>query len=523
MSRPRNFPVHRVLTVAELPTVDAPAIAFVRETGKWYFRHADERVGLGGWTDYENVKFCEDRPAVEVSGPPATRIAQYFETFFGLPTHTDLPGNINVNSQDVLLMTPEPVRALYNGTPGLGVQRPEAKTEQWDLHLEPLSYCVLHAAAQGAMAVSMPMGPKRVPRFNYHPNYRLPGGQYCSTFAGCYLEVEVPTFKGPISAQVSAFKNGACVLSLGQGTSEPLYMLGLWPFSESRLISWAPMGPATADPLTKGLVNARSIPIAPIKIGTGETAEITSPGEDTLVIRAGKRPGQPSGLQLVKVGDYVRLGDQTSYHRVIGGTFHTTPPISHGLRYAIYEDPRELIVSPGFSAGAPKWEVVHGYAGKGRNYTTYYSGTVRVPIKYASNGTLGLGAPLPCAIPEGLYRIVADKDVMTAAFRYLDPSFFVYGEEYDRTIFDTAIYTLTVDQQRLVLAWQRAKEEALNVYWDSEHKINPDLNDWFPREFEKYGSTFETVSQTLAQRLSELHIARRYQHPLLNYYSLLQY
>jgi hypothetical protein len=518
-----NFPVHRVLAEADLPTVDAPAVAFVRETGKWYFRHADERVGLGGWTDYENVRFCADRPAVDVSGPPATRIARYFEAFFGLPTHTDLPGNININNQDVLLMTPEPVRALYGGTPGLVVQHATAKTSQWDLHPEPLGYCALNSAAQGAMSVAMSMGPKRVPRFNYHPNYQLPGGQYCSTFAGCYLEVAVPGFKGPISAQVSAFNNGACVLNLGQGTSEPFYGIGLWPASDPRLIRWAPMSMAAAYPLTKGLVNARSIPIEPIQIGEGKTDAYTPPGKNTLVIRGGEQPGQTSGLQLVKLGDYVRVSGQTSYHRVIGGTFHTTPPINDGLQYAIYEDPSSLIVSPGFANGAPSGQQIFGYAGKGRSYTTYYSGLIRVPIKYTSTGTLGLGAPLPCAIPEGLYRIVADKDVVTAAFRYQDPSFYVYGEEYDRTIFDAAIYTLTVDQQRLTGAWLVAKQEALKVYWESENTINSNLNDWFPAEFVKYGSTFEIASRTLVRRLSELHTAKTYQHPTVNYYPLLQY
>lgn len=519
----RGDPVHRVLTEAELPNVDAPAVAFVRATGKWYFRHADESIGVNGWTNYENVKFCAERPSIDVSGPPATRIVRYFEALFGLPAVTDLPGNINVNSQDVLLMTPTPVRALYAGTPGLHVQHRSSKLSQWDVHPEPLSYCVLGAAAQGAMAVSAPMGPKRVPRFAYHPNFQLPNGEYCSTFAGCYLEVDVPSFKNPIAAQVSAFDDGMCTLRLSQGTSEPFYGIGLWPASDPRLIRYSPPAMAAAFPLTKGLVNARSIPIEPITIGKGRTDDPSPAGSNYVTIRGGEQPGMTSGLERVKVGDYVRIDGQTTYHRITGGSFHTTPPINEGLQYSIFEDPSSLTVSPAFAKWVPSGAEIYGYAGKGRSYITYYSGLVRIPLKYSSNGTLGLGAPLPCDIPEGLYKIVADKDTVTAAFCYSDPSFLVYSEEYDRAIFGPAIAKLAADQQRLMLAWRIAKEKALIVYWNSDHAINANLNDWFPAEFEQYGPTFEAATRTIVRRISELDAAARYRHPTVNYYSLLQY
>ena len=517
--------IHRVTYLTELPNIDAPAIAYVRETGKWYFRHADTRIGQLGWTDYHNVHFCADRPEVEVSGPPSTRIRQYYDALFGLPTHTDLAGNINVNSQDVLLMTPQPVRALYGGTPGLNVQRAQTKTTQWDLHDEPFGYCALSAANQGARTVGMAMGPKRVPRFNYHPSFQLPGGQYCSTFNGCYLEVEVPNFKAGISVKISAFDGQACVATFGQALSEPFYGIGLQPAEDPRLIQYSPVTMAAAYPTVKGLFNVTSVPIEPIKIGEGVADESTPAGKNTIIIRGGALPGQTSGLQSVKVGDYVRIWakGRNRYHRVTAGQFSTTPPINNGLHYIIYEDPRTLTVTPSLVESVGPGTEIQGFASKSRYYTAYYGGTIRVPIKYVSAGTLGLAAPLPCAIPQGLYKIVADKDTTMAAFKYQDPSLRVYGEEYDRSIFGAPRYYLLVDQQSLMGHWQFAKSEALKLYWDSDHKINANLNDWFPASLAKYGTTFETASRTIVRRLAELGLAEAANIPTHGYYSILQY
>jgi hypothetical protein len=517
--------IHRVTYLTELPNIDAPAIAYVRETGKWYFRHADTRIGQLGWTDYHNVHFCADRPEVEVSGPPSTRIRQYYDVLFGLPTHTDMAGNINVNSQDVLLMTPQPVRALYGGTPGLNVQRAQTKTAQWDLHDEPFGYCALSAANQGARTVGMAMGPKRVPRFNYHPNFQLPNGQYCSTFNGCYLEIEVPTFKGAISVTVSAFDGRTCVASFGQAVSEPFYGIGLQPASDPRLIRYNPPSLAAALPTIKGLVNVTSVPIEPILIGRGVADAFTPAGKNTITIRGGEQPGQMSGLQSVEVGDYVGIWGKgrTRYYRVTAGQFSTTPPVNEGLQYSIYEDPRTLTVTPGLVESVGPGTEIEGFAAKRRYYTAYYGGTIRVPIKYVSAGTLGLGAPLPCNTPQGLYKIVADKDTTMAAFKYSDPSLTVYGEEYDRTIFAGPRYYLTVDQQSLLSHWRNAKAEALQVYWDSDNKINSNLNNWFPAQFAKYGPTFEAASRTIVRRLSELGLAEAAVIPNHGYYSILQY
>ncbi len=517
--------IHRVTYLTELPNIDAPAIAYVRETGKWYFRHADTRIGQLGWTDYHNVHFCADRPEVEVSGPPSTRIRQYYDALFGLPTHTDLAGNININSQDVLLMTPQPVRALYGGTPGLNVQRAQTKTAQWDLHDEPFGYCALSAANQGARTVGMAMGPKRVPRFNYHPNFRLPNGQYCSTFNGCYLEVEVPSFKAGISVKVSAFDGQTCVATFGQALSEPFYGIGLRPAEDPRLIQYNPITPAVALPTIKGLFNVTSVPIEPIRIGIGKLAEFTPAGKNTIRIRHSALPFETSGLQHVKVGDYVRIWAKGRYttHRVTAGRFSTTRPIDTGLHYVIYEDPLNLTVTPSLVESVGSGTDIEGFSSKSRQYTAYYNGTIRIPIKYASAGTLGLGAPLPCAIPQGLYKIVADKDTTMAAFKYRDPSLMVYREEYDRTIFAGPRNQLNADQQSLMSHWLVAKGKALLVYWDSGNTINSDLNDWFPASLAKYGTTFETASRTIVRRLSELGRAEAASIPTHGYYSILQY
>ena len=556
-----------VFSKENLPLIDPPEIAFVRNEGLFYYCFAE------GWRRVDNSFLVSN--IQKISGESILALLQtksyremvrlHYGAFNGplaeVNDHEFESGKILFDGGKMFCIQDQVkpytwmgrnlkqigVEVLREGTPGIHLQDEAFRQSFMQWHPEPIGFVICRGAAKGATTISCSVCPPSVAT-QIHTEYKQMVPTTIQQEPGPYL-------RGPA---------GHDQPGVPYRFSNEMWLTSPWRYIDIDLIGASSLGESWPEGLTRTLTFSDPVPL-PMFIGScaylgpndfflpdphpgfgwiSDGGYMDTLGRTSISARmtVGRKeatawphrkgttnirlyapfnlpPGwsRHSRLRGIAEGDYVCFDGHRRLYEVTGvSQTATSNPLSITISPGLEVD---LVDSQGMDAtGTERFNDCYWVPARDSNLTmrcfgwTDPFGSTGIPlyVKAITNKTLELVAPLPADLPPNTKMYMwssVENETMTYAYR--DPYSYTYRRAFQKRLEEIEPqiqeHNLALDEEARLLNQYRllAYEKAKERWFTPPYSQNSDLNEWFPTGTFPYNTFHEGSASIRSRRIAK--------------------